>query len=232
MMTPADHPYRVAPPTIEAEWLAADHQLTVPHQGQARMRLLFAAGISDLVLRVDPLQTELLRGQFDGVAPRVVVTPDEVCVRYRFGFGDWLGGLLSGDARSAVISLHAGVAWELLFRGGASEVDADLRRGRLAGIEIHGGASDVDLTLPAPESVVPIRLRGGASELAIQRPERVPVRVQISGGCSSLELDDRHLGAIGESISLASDGWPSASAGYDVRLAGGASDVVVASPSA
>jgi hypothetical protein len=231
MMATVDHPYRAAPFFPEADWLVADHQLTVPYQGQARMRLLFAAGISDLVLRVDPLQTELLRAQFDGPVPRVVVTPDELCVRYRFGFGDWIGGLLMGEASSAVISLHSRVAWELVCRGGASEVDADLRRGRLASIEISGGASEVALALPAPGDVVPIRLRGGASEVAIQRPERVPVRVQISGGCMSLEVDDRHVGAVGDSISLASDGWASASERYDVRFAGGASDVVVATQS-
>jgi hypothetical protein len=228
-MTTVDHPYRAAPFFPEAEWrpLLPDHQLHVPYQGQARMRLLFAAGISDLVLRVDPLQAELLRAQFDGLLPNVVVTPDEVCVRYRFGFGDWIGGLLSGDTNAAVISLHPGVAWELVFRGGASEVDADLRRGRLASIEISGGASEVDLALPPPADVVPIRLRGGASELAIQRPDRVPVRVQVSGGCSSLQVDERHIGAVGESTFLASDGWASAGARYDVHVAGGASDVVI-----
>jgi len=229
MMTTVDHPYRAAPFFPEAQWppTVCDHELSVPYRGQARMRLLFAAGISDLVLRVDPDQSELLRAQFDGLVPKVLVTPDEVCVRYRFGFGDWIGGLLSGDHNAAVVSLHPGVAWELVFRGGASEVDVDLRRGRLGSIDITGGASEVVLALPAPADVVPIRLRGGASELAIHRPGSIPVRIQVSGGCSSLEVDEEHLGAIGESVTLASDGWASASARYDVRVAGGASDVVI-----
>lgn len=229
MMNAVEAPYRTAPFFPEVDWAPslADHDLVVPYEGQARMRLLFAAGISDLVLRVDPLQKELIRAQFDGLVPRVIVTAGEVCIRYRFGFGDWIGGLLSGDHNSAVISLHPSVAWDLVFRGGASEVDADLRRGRVASVEISGGASEVGLALPAPDGVVPIRLRGGASELGIQRPGGVPVRVHVSGGVSSLRLDEEHIGAVGDSIALASDGWSSASARYDVRVAGGASEVVV-----
>lgn len=223
-----DHPYRSALRSSGAEWPSfCDHELTIPYRGQERMRLLFATGISDVVLRIDPEQSDLIRAQFDGVVPRVLVTPGEVSVRYRFGLGDWIGGLLSGDDNAAVLSLHPGVAWELILRGGASQVDADMRRGQLESIEIVGGASELDLSLPEPRGVVPVRLRGGACELAIRRPATVPVRVHVSGGCSSLELDDEHIDAVGESVALTSDGWATAHARYDVRVVGGASAVVV-----
>jgi hypothetical protein len=207
-------------------WL--DQEVAVPYEGQNRMRLVFTKGVSDLCLRVDPSETALLRGHFDGFIPSVSVAGGEVSIRYRhFGIADWLGGLLWGERVGACLALHPGVAWELVFRGGASQVNVDLRQGRLTGLEFSGGVSDLRLSLPAPDAIVPLRIRGGASDLAIRRPANVPVGVQIRGGVSDFQIDRRHIGAIGGPISLDSDGWSTAAARYDLQLTGGASDLCV-----
>ena len=110
-------------------------------------------------------ETALIRGYFDGPLPNVSTAGGEVAIRYpRFGIADWLGGMLWGEGMGASLVLHPGVAWELIFHGGASQVDIDLRQGRVTGLEISGGASQVHLALPAPDAVVPLpRVRGGAS---------------------------------------------------------------------
>jgi hypothetical protein len=205
-----------------------DPELTVPYEGQTRMRLHFTKGVSDLFLRVGAADSALIRGHFDGLLPSVSVTGDEVSIRYhRFGIADWLGGLLWGERIGANLVLHPGVAWELVFHGGASHVDLDLRHGRLTGLELSGGASELRLTLPAADAVVPLRIRGGASALAVRRPASVPVGVHIRGGVSRLQVDGRHIGAVGGPISLESDGWSAAPARYDLELTGGASDLSV-----
>jgi hypothetical protein len=205
-----------------ADW--ADPELTVPYEGQTRMRLVFARGVSDLSLRVGETETALIRGHFEGLVPRVSVVGDEIAIRYpRLGIASWLGGVLRGEGIGATLVLHPDVAWELFFNGGASEVDVDLRHGRVTGLEVSGGASEVHLSLPAPDAVVPLRIRGGASELAIRRPANVPVGMYVRGGVSCLELDGRQIGAAGGPISLDSDGWSTATARYDLQLAGGAS---------
>jgi hypothetical protein len=168
-----------------------------------------------------------VRGHFDGLVPRVQLAGDEVSIRYRYGFGDWLEGLFSGEHVAATLVLHPAVAWEIVFRGGVSEVDADLRSGRLTSLEFSGGACRLDLALPVPDGTVPLRFRGGVSQIAIRRPAGVPIGVQIRGGVSSLGLDERHIGAAGGEIMLDTDGWRAASARYDVGIAGGASDLSV-----
>ena len=205
-----------------------DQEAAIPYQGQTRMRLVFAKGVSDLSVRVGATDTALLRGHFDGPVPNIAVGADEVSIRYpRFGLADWLGGVLWGEGVGACLVLHPAVAWELVFHGGASQLDLDLRPGHLTGLQISGGASQVRLSLPSPDAVVPLRIRGGASELAIRRPANVPVGLQIRGGVSSLAIDDRHIGAAGGPISLDSDGWSAATARYDLQLTGGASDLCV-----
>jgi hypothetical protein len=207
-----------------------DEPFTIPYEGQTRMRLHFANGVSDLSVRVGATETALLRGHFDGLVPAVSVLDDEVSVRYpRFGLADWLRGLVSGGGLGAggTLVLHPGVAWELVFHGGASQVDVDLRAGRVTGLELSGGASEVHLALPAPNAIVPLRIRGGASEVAICRPESVPVGVQVRGGLSRFEMDGRQIGAAGGPIALDSDGWSTAKARYDLQLTGGASELCV-----
>jgi hypothetical protein len=205
-----------------------DPELVVPYEGQTRMRLHFGKGVSDLSLRAGANQTALIGGHFYGPIPNVSVAGDEIAIHYRrFGIADWLGGVLWGDPVGATLVLHPAVAWELVFHGGASQVDVDLRQGRVTGLEISGGASSVRLALPAPEAIVPLRIRGGASDLAIHRPANIPVGVRVRGGVSRLEIDARQIGAAGGPISLDSDGWSAATARYDLQLTGGASQLSV-----
>jgi hypothetical protein len=226
MTTPIQAPYRLDASPPRDSW--SDQDLNIPYEGQTRMRLLFANGISELSLRVGGANPSLIGGYFHGRVPSVSVAGDEVSIRYpRFGIAEWLGGLLWGEGVGATLVLHPAVAWELIFHGGASRLDVDLRHGRLARLDVSGGASDVRLALPAPDDVVPLRIRGGASDLAILRPENVPVGVHVRGGASRLQIDGRQLGAVGGPISLDSDGWSTATARYDLQLTGGASELCV-----
>ena len=219
-MTPIQHSTTGAFPTGDA---ISDQELSIPYEGQTRMRLHFARGASALSVRVGATETALLRGHFDGLVPDVSVAGDEVSIRYpRFGIADWLDAVLWGEGvgAGATLVLHPGVAWELVFRGGAAEVDVDLRHGRLTGLDVSGGASAVRLALPAPDAVVPLRFRGGACELAVRRPANVPVGVQVRGGVTCLEIDGQQIGAAGGPISLDSDGWSTAAARLDLPAHG------------
>jgi hypothetical protein len=59
------------------------------------------------------------------------------------------------------------------------------------------------LDLPAPASLVPIRISGGASDLGPAPPRRHRRRLAVSGGISDLCLDDQAFGAIGGGARLA-----------------------------
>ncbi len=110
---------------------------------------------------------------------------------------------------------------------GASKVDADLRRLRLAGCEIVGGASDVGVRLPPPAGTVPVSFRGGASKLRVTVPAGIPFRFLARGGASSLTVDRLHLGAVGGDLRWESPDYASAHNRYDIDQRGGASDLSV-----
>ena len=93
------------------------------------------------------------------------------------------------------MSLNATVPWSVLLKGGMWKLTADLRPLRLGSLDVGGGASDVEVWLPAPTGVVPVRVSGGASRVTSAPPRRrAALRAVISGGASQLVFDGQRLG--------------------------------------
>ena len=105
---------------------------------------------------------------------------------------------------------------------------ADFSTLRVTALEVTGGASDIEVTLPAPVGIVPVRVSGGASEVLLRRPAGTEARAEMNGGASQLVFDGQRLGAVGGRMVLASGGFAEAADRYEIRFTGGASQVTVA----
>lgn len=197
-----------------------------PLDGRTAARLLLHGGASQLRLRVDPTMTELFRARFVGPIPRVETAGDSVTIRHRrLSLSEWARLAFTGFDHDAEVTLNAAIPWEIVITGGLSDLDADLGAGRVSGLEVRGGASNVVLVLPRPSGAVAIRIGGGASQVELRRPVDVGFRVQIGGGISRLELDDQSFGAIGGHASLST---PNLGADrYELHVRGGVSHVSV-----
>jgi hypothetical protein len=159
---------------------------------------------------------------FHGPKPTIREDDDTVTVRYpRFR-----GGPPFWHSRGE-IRLDPSIAWEIFVDGGVSDLAADLSGLPLRSLEIMGGASDVEVTLPEPAGAVSVRIRGGASKVNFRRPAGVPARVRVGGGASKLTLDDEHFGAVGGQVRLASLGGENAVERYDIAVDGGANRLSV-----
>jgi hypothetical protein len=132
-----------------------------------------------------------------------------------------------GNSSAVVVELNPSVTWTVRLVDGATSETLDLHDLKLARLEIIGGVSSIDLTLPGAHGSVPVRMSGGANSFAIHRPTGVPVRVRAGGGASSVTIDgDQHSGISGGS-SFASSGWDAAADKYDVDCTAGVSTVAV-----
>lgn len=200
-------------------------EFRTPLGSSRRGRLVFASGASRTTLRADPSMADLYRARFEGRAPRVVAGEDTVTIRYpRFPLFDWFG---YPRERPAEVALNARVPWDVEIREGASRLTADLRGLELRSFELSGGASRVEVTLPPPLGTVPVRVLGGASHVAIHRPEGVAARVRVVGGSTSLAYDRQRFGAVGGEVSLRSPDYEDAPDRYDITITGGASDLTI-----
>jgi len=201
--------------------------VSIPYDGQTRMRLTITSGMSSARLRVDPSADALLTIHHDGEAPELRVAGSEVRLAWSSSFADWLRQVFRGDHGDVEIVLHPAVVWELVVRGGLSSLDGDLTAGTVARIEVSGGCSNVEIQVPKPVQTVPIRISGGASHLRLSRPAKVGVSVAVSGGIASLRLDDQTFDAIGGSARLETSGHVPGSPRYDIQVSGGAANIEV-----
>ena len=187
-------------------------------------RMMFANGASRLTLRAASGMDDLYRARFEGPVPKVEVADGTVTFRYPRRFS----GLFEWRSRSGgEVTLNAAVPWEVEVRGGAYKVEADLSGLKLTSFVLTRGLSDVDLTLPEPSGVVPVRLTGGASEVNIRRPAGVEARLSMIGGVSKLTFDEQSFDAVGGKLRLRSSGYDSVSDRYEIEVSGGASKVTV-----
>jgi len=197
-------------------------EATAPLGGAVAGRLEFTKGAAKVSVRGDAASDELYRARFEGPAPDVTVHGGAVVIqqRRRFRPFDW-------RAQSSDVSLNPSVPWSVMLKGGMWKLTADLRALRLESLKVSGGASDVEVWLPAPSGVVPVVISGGASSVKLHRPAGSSLRAAISGGASQLLFDGQRIGGVGGRHVLESPDFESAVDRYEVRFSGGASQVTI-----
>jgi hypothetical protein len=190
----------------------------------SRGQLEFTRGAARLTIRGARIP-ELFQARFDRPAPSVSVDGGAVTVRYpRFSPGGWLR---PWARRGGQMTLNQDVAWAIRVRRGVAHLDADLRDLRVESVETSHGASRVELRLPRPSGVVPVRIGGGASHVRIRRPAGTPTRLRIGRGVAGLSFDEQEFGAVGGRLRLESPQAGSADGRYEIEIAGGAAHVQV-----
>ena len=195
--------------------------ISAPLKGAAGGRLRFPRGATWVTLKPGIAMPELFLASFTGTKPKVRVVGNDVDIESR-GFGP-----VTWRLRSAHIALNPSIAWQFEVQGGTLRLNADLRGLQLAMVTLEGGAIKVDLALPRPSGTVPIRIRGGASEVSVRHPSGVPVRVFAHGGFRKLQVDGKSIEATDEKLIQPPD-YVGAVDRYDLELADGADRFVLA----
>lgn len=188
-------------------------------------RLLFVRGASRLTIRADPAMEDLYSAHFKRPMPTVEVRGSTVTVLYpRFRPFDWPNHYRECPAE---VALNASIAWRIGFRDGASRLTADLRGLQLGSLNLSDGVSRIVVALPRPLGTVPVRILGGASNVAIRRPKGVPAGVRVGGGATNLAFDEKHFGAVGGEVNLRNPNFDGASDRYDIAITGGANNLII-----
>ena len=204
-----------------ADTTAAGSQHAAPIGGLARARLAFRSGANELLLRASADFEDLYQAKFEGQVPQVRLRDGVVSVQYKGRWGwDW-------RERRADIALNSTLPWDIEIVGGANKLQGKLSNLDLRSLEFNGGVHQMRLTLGSPTGVVPIRLRGGANDLRIERPLGVAARLKINGGASAIEFDRQRLSSSGGGTTLESAGASDALDRYELEINGGASKITV-----
>jgi len=188
-------------------------------------RLRFANGAHRIAIQADLHLRGLYRARFEDRMPIVGVHGGIVTIRCpRVPSCNWTS---DRPERTAEVALNAGIPWDVEVRGSASRLTANLSGLRLGSLKVAGGVSRLEVVLPAPLGTVTVVILGGASNVAIRRPEGVAARLRVDGGATDLRFDDRHIGAAGGELDLRSRDYDAATDRYDIAVTGGANNVNV-----
>jgi hypothetical protein len=211
--------------TRPEEWGGGSDHFAAQLGASRSGRLRFTNGAHRVVIRAGSHLRGLYRASFGERMPIVVVRGGEVSIRYsRITSCDWTG---DHPEHPAEVALNASIPWDVEVRGGASRLLADLSGLRLGSLKVAGGASRLEVVLPAPSGIVIVVILGGASNVAIRRPEGVAARLRVDGGATNLTFDDRHIGAAGGELDLQSGAYDGAADRYDIAVTGGANNLSI-----
>ena len=184
---------------------------------------LVVSGTYRLILRTSDVLDQLYQTHFEGPLPDVKVKDGVVTIRYPRRF--WI----LGQQRVTEVMLSTAIPWQIVIMGGASEINAELARLNLDALEVKGGGSIINLDLPTPSSVVPIRISAGASMITIRRPAGVAARAHLKGWGSGFVFDDQTFSDIGNDVRLQSQGYEATAPRYDIEITSSGSMVTITS---
>ena len=214
----ADHPMRNDPTNFR-------NHFAVPLGSLSSGSLRFTNGAHRITIRTESYMRGLCRARFGDRMPMIGLQRGIVTLWYpRAPFCDWLN---DRSGCPAELELNVSVPWDIEIRGGTSRLIADLRELRLGSLSLEGGASHVEVVLPAPTGTVPVVVFGGASNVVIRRPNGVAARLRVGGGATHLKFNDRRIAAAGGELDLRDQDYESTTDRYDVAVTGGANNVTI-----
>lgn len=200
-----------------------DRILSGARDGRERAAFVVLDSTKSVTVRTRDLGEELFRVETPEGGARdaqVAVVGDEV----KLGFVD---SGRHGGGSAVDIQLNSAVRWQIRLLAGATEQVLDLTGGRIESVELAGGATRMDVTLPPPQGTTTVRMSGGVAQWAVHQIGDAPVRVRIGSGAASVTVDGtRHNGVSGGKV-FAPPGWDSASDRVDLDAVAGMSALVV-----
>lgn len=189
---------------------------------QGRIQIL--KGAPKIKIGSNPRMAQFVQARFERPLPEVTVEEGVIQILYPgYSLLNWL---VYWKQPVADLTLNTSLPWRIEGHGGVSSFLGDFSGLQISGIELHGGVSHFRVTLPVPLGRVPIRLVGGVSELYVDRPQGVPVSIQVRGGIGSFTFDGQHFGSMGGQPRIESPGYHEAASRYEILVSGGAGKII------
>ena len=199
------------------------HEISNPLDGAKAGQLYIPHGAAEFDLAVLTDADELFRAQLAGPDPKVDVDNGRVTISYpRFSVS-----YIIHRPQTSHMALNSHIPWRIEVGQGIKGLRGDLRELTFEGLDVNGGAVDVDLTLPEPSGNIAIRFKGGVKDVTLRRPKGTEARLAVKGGATHIKFDAQTAGAIGGGLSWQSSGFDDAADRYDIEIGGGAVHVTV-----
>jgi len=200
----------------------ADRVVSGPLGDRREATMEVLTGATSITVRVGDLGDRLYRAATpagSGLVPAAVDAGERVQVHLTRRAPD------GPDALD--LQLSSRVRWNVRIIGGAVEEIVDLGQGNLAGLDIVGGATRIEVRLPRPQGTVPVRMSGGANQFLLHAPGDTPVRVRLGSGAGNVSVDGSARSGVAAGTAITQPGWDQATDRYDIDAVAGVSALTV-----
>lgn len=196
--------------------IRASH-IIVPFSSQPpeAARLSFDNAVQNLRLTADAPQESLLEASFSEPHPRTWSVEGSVHVEYP------RGSRVFRRVKDNHITLNPRLHWSIDIHGGVSGLDADLADLDIRTFECSSAAEKSRIVLGRPTEASTLRFTS-LSDVRIERPDGVPVRLEIARSATRLEFVGASIGAIGGGFTNETEDYRPDQAGYLVVVSGSA----------
>ena len=134
------------------------------------------------------------------------------------------------------VRLSTAVPIDIRVDSGAASLDLDLRELHITKFSFNTGASSTAVAMPRPQGNVESEFNIGAASLELTIPEGVEARIKVESGLSAVHVPEDRFIRTGSSKQVpglftdseySTPGFDGAADRLDIRIAGGASSVVI-----
>jgi hypothetical protein len=199
-----------------------DRTVSGPRDGRNQATLVLLDGASSIAVHTRDLGDRLFQVETPAGGahrPVVAVAGDEVRLE--------LADREQNGVSAVEVELSAAVRWQVRILGGSTEQLIDLAEGRVSGVELTGGATRIELTLPPPAGTTTVRMSGGAGRWTVHQVGDAPVRVLVGGGAGSVTIDGTSESGVGAGTVFSPPGWDGAEDRVDIDAVAGMSTFVL-----
>jgi DNA-binding MarR family transcriptional regulator len=156
--------------------------VTIPLGTTLAGHLILTEGAMRVTLGTAANADYLLSGQFEKVIPGIVTDSGVIRVIYL------RGGAAQGSGTAALL-LNDAIPWRFELSIGSATCTADLAGVRLNALDLKVVSSAIEIMLPAPLDIVPLRIAGEASTITLHCPSDTTLRVTQRRGAAQVRIN-------------------------------------------
>lgn len=119
------------------------------------------------------------------------------------------------------VRLNERIAWAVRISAGVQSARFELARATLRRLDLAGGATLLEMALPAGKQAIPIRMSGGVKTWRITTARKVPLRVVLRQGGGEVVLNGRSVRGVARNTTLDDRVAGSGAAGLNIEAVTG-----------
>lgn len=209
------------PPSVPPSTPTTSNTISAPTDARTTQSFELVSNATTVNLRAANIGTDLYRITTPKNSARPQVKATDAGIRL------FLVASAGHTDTTVEVLLNSDIRWSLTITGGARNSVLNLAETTVGSVDLNGGATRIDLTLPHPKGTLPVRMTGGVNQFRIRTAGTTPVRVRIRKGAGKVVLNGQTDNGVAPGSSFTSRDFDGSTDRIDVNAVAGVGTLTV-----